>query len=337
MFMGKRPSSSLNVCSIPTKRVRTAARQRILSPFSAGVSGSLQVTSKTDVSSGGTNSFQDDQSSMHGGSQVQKNMEVESTVDFERHITSDGIEISTKSKKKKKSKHGGYTMNITDTGVLVGSGKGSLLDQRLQVDSMVQHEQEIQPVGEQHTFTVNLGGDVIPPLFYVIWWNKNMTPAAALEYVRSRRPRVQLAPSQWLVVQEYSMRKLEYPAIRSPTPTNFPAADAVLLTEADLEGYGSAEDSIKRRGISSGGVARAASAKAFTCPVSSFIGDEVLITDADLEGYCSDKEMYKDLTVSSYGIRSRPVIARLFCLFTSLKLSSSCPPVAGRFAEIGAC
>ncbi|KAJ6812817.1 chromatin modification-related protein EAF1 B-like isoform X1 [Iris pallida] len=102
MFKGKRPSSSLNVCSIPTKRVRTSARQRILSPFSAGVSGSLQVTSKTDVSSGGTNSFQDDQSSMHGGSQVRKNMEVESTVDFERHITSDGIEISTKSKKKKK-------------------------------------------------------------------------------------------------------------------------------------------------------------------------------------------------------------------------------------------
>lgn len=28
---------------------------------------------------------------------------------------------------------------------------------------------------------------------------KNMTPAAALEYVRSRRPRVLLAPSQWRV------------------------------------------------------------------------------------------------------------------------------------------
>ncbi|KAJ6813644.1 putative dual specificity protein phosphatase DSP8 isoform X2 [Iris pallida] len=164
---------------------------------------------------------------------------------------------------------------------------------------------------------------------------KNMTPAAALEYVRSRRPRVQLAPSQWRAVQEYSMRKLEYPAIQSPPPTNFPAADAVLLTEADLEGYGSAEDTIKRRGISSGGVARAASAR--LSPVSSFIGDEVLITDADLEGYCSDEEMYKHLTVSSYGIRSRPVIARLSCLFTSLKLSSSCPPVAGRIAEIGAC
>lgn len=28
---------------------------------------------------------------------------------------------------------------------------------------------------------------------------KHMTPAAALEYVRSRRPRVLLAPSQWKV------------------------------------------------------------------------------------------------------------------------------------------
>lgn len=164
---------------------------------------------------------------------------------------------------------------------------------------------------------------------------KNMTPAAALEYVRSRRPRVQLAPSQWLAVQEYSMRKSEYPAIRSPPPTTFPAADAVLLTEADLEGYCSFEDTIKSRGISSRGVVRTASSRLSS--VSSLIGDEVLITDADLEGYCSDEEMYKDLTVSSYGIRSRPVIARLSCLFTSLKLSSSCPPVAGRFTEIRAC
>lgn len=29
--------------------------------------------------------------------------------------------------------------------------------------------------------------------------HKNMTPSAALEYVRSRRPRVLLAPSQWKV------------------------------------------------------------------------------------------------------------------------------------------
>ncbi|KAJ6814156.1 chromatin modification-related protein EAF1 B-like isoform X1 [Iris pallida] len=157
MFVGKRPSSSLNVCSIPTKRVRTAARQRIVSPFSAGVSGTLQVTSKTDISSGDTNSFQDDQSSMHGGTQARKNMEVESTVDFEKKITTDGIEISTKSKKKKKSKHGGYTMNIADSGVLLGTGKGSLLDQRLQVDSMVQHEQRdhVKKRLEGHHFESN--------------------------------------------------------------------------------------------------------------------------------------------------------------------------------------
>ncbi|KAJ6810251.1 chromatin modification-related protein EAF1 B-like isoform X1 [Iris pallida] len=141
IFVGKRPSNSLNVCSVPTKRVRTAARQRVVSPFSAGVSGSLQVTSKTDVSSEDTNCFQDDQISMHGGSQPRKNMEVESTVDFEKYLPSDGNELSPKYSKKKKPKHGDYRMNITDSGVLIISGKGSLLDQRLKVDSMIQHEQ----------------------------------------------------------------------------------------------------------------------------------------------------------------------------------------------------
>ncbi|RZR91577.1 hypothetical protein BHM03_00019712, partial [Ensete ventricosum] len=64
--------------------------------------------------------------------------------------------------------------------------------------------------------------------------HKNMTPTAALEYVRSRRPRVLLAPSQWKAVQQYSQCKLEFPAIRSPSPIG---GDEVLVTEADLEGY----------------------------------------------------------------------------------------------------
>ncbi|KAF6159019.1 hypothetical protein GIB67_022174 [Kingdonia uniflora] len=59
---------------------------------------------------------------------------------------------------------------------------------------------------------------------------KQMTPAAALEYVRSRRPRVLLAPSQWKAVQEYAKR-------RQNLITNFPSGDEVLITKADLEGY----------------------------------------------------------------------------------------------------
>ena len=57
-----------------------------------------------------------------------------------------------------------------------------------------------------------------------------MTAAAALEYVRSQRPRVMLAPSQWKAVQNYSKRR----------PCSFarsPSWDAVLITKADLEGY----------------------------------------------------------------------------------------------------
>ncbi|CAD5183817.1 unnamed protein product [Musa acuminata subsp. malaccensis] len=47
--------------------------------------------------------------------------------------------------------------------------------------------------------------------------HKKMTPEAALEHVRSRRPRVRLAPSQWRAVQEYSRRKLELPAVTPST------------------------------------------------------------------------------------------------------------------------
>ncbi|KAI3827194.1 hypothetical protein L1987_01265 [Smallanthus sonchifolius] len=62
---------------------------------------------------------------------------------------------------------------------------------------------------------------------------KHMTPASALEYVRSRRPRVLLAPSQWKAVQEYKHWRLASTAAPSPS------GDAVLITKADLEGYNS--------------------------------------------------------------------------------------------------
>ncbi|KAJ0052445.1 hypothetical protein Pint_01548 [Pistacia integerrima] len=104
ILIGKRPGN-LNVGSIPTKRVRTASRQRVISPFSAGAAGSLQVPTKTDASSGDTSSYQDDQSTLHGGAQIQKSVEVESTGDFDRQLPYDCAETSTKPKKKKKAKH----------------------------------------------------------------------------------------------------------------------------------------------------------------------------------------------------------------------------------------
>ncbi|XP_002521085.2 chromatin modification-related protein EAF1 B isoform X1 [Ricinus communis] len=101
-LIGKRPSSSLHVGSIPTKRVRTTPRPRFISPFSAGATGCLQIPAKTDASSGDTSSFQDEQSTLHGGSHFQKSVEVESAVE---QLPYDCAETSTKPKKKKKAKH----------------------------------------------------------------------------------------------------------------------------------------------------------------------------------------------------------------------------------------
>ncbi|VAH77085.1 unnamed protein product [Triticum turgidum subsp. durum] len=124
----KRPPDFL---SIPIKRIRTAARQRVASPFSAGVAGTPQFTSKTDASSGDTNSCQDDQSSLQGGFVPRKNAEIESTVDFDRQLIYDGSEVSTKSKKKKKPKHPGYKapQSVTESYTLM-SGKKDYLKKR---------------------------------------------------------------------------------------------------------------------------------------------------------------------------------------------------------------
>ncbi|KAE8646245.1 hypothetical protein Csa_015747 [Cucumis sativus] len=120
MLIGKRPTS-LNVGPIPTKRMRTtASRQRVVSPFSGGAAMVLHGQAKTDASSGDTNSFQDDQSTLRGGSQLQKSLEVESVGD----VQYDSAETSVKYKKKKKAKH-----------------LGSMYDHRWQLDSTVFSEQ----------------------------------------------------------------------------------------------------------------------------------------------------------------------------------------------------
>nr|KJB10958.1 hypothetical protein B456_001G233800 [Gossypium raimondii] len=105
-LMGKRPASGLNVGPIPTKRVRTGPRQRVLSLFScAAAAGGLQAPTKTDASSGDNNSFQDDQSTLNGGFQIEKSTEVESVGNFESQLQNDRAEPPTKAKKKKKTKN----------------------------------------------------------------------------------------------------------------------------------------------------------------------------------------------------------------------------------------
>ncbi|XXG65669.1 hypothetical protein AAC387_Pa05g3305 [Persea americana] len=140
----KGPSSNLYLGSIPTKRVRTAKRQRVASPFGVGVAGGGQLANKTGASSGDTSSFHEDQTSVHGGSQTRKISEVESTGDFVRQLPFEATDISTK-QKKKAAKHLGFrnTLSSTDSAGFMGSVKGSCtFEQRWQLDSMAQHEQK---------------------------------------------------------------------------------------------------------------------------------------------------------------------------------------------------
>ncbi|XP_065623196.1 phosphatidylglycerophosphate phosphatase PTPMT1-like [Quercus suber] len=87
--------------------------------------------------------------------------------------------------------------------------------------------------------------------------HKQMTPEAAYDYVRSIRPRVLLASSQWQAVLEYyhlivkkafiytHMNDLIMKAPRSAASQDLIAFDdgsVVVVTESDLEGYDSSLD-----------------------------------------------------------------------------------------------
>nr|CAB3460547.1 unnamed protein product [Digitaria exilis] len=138
---GKRPTSFL---AMPPKRIRTAAR-RVVSPFHAGACGPPQVTSKTDASSGDTNSYQDDQSSLHGGSLPWRNTDFESTVDSDRQLPYDASEACTKANKKKKVKNPGYKIAQNTIKCSVPASvkfQGRMYDPRLQVDLTNKYEQK---------------------------------------------------------------------------------------------------------------------------------------------------------------------------------------------------
>lgn len=113
---------------------------------------------------------------------------------------------------------------------------------------------------------------------------KHLSPMAAFEYVRSRRPRIQLALAQWKAVQEYKQQRMASRITCS-------SGDAVLITKADLEGYDSpfGDDSIKK------------------------------------------------LTIVPRMSRTRPMIARLSCLFASLKFSGNYGPIVRQMTEARAC
>ncbi|GMH25852.1 hypothetical protein Nepgr_027695 [Nepenthes gracilis] len=104
-IIGKRSANSLNVGPIPTKRICTATRQRAVGPFITGAAARLPAPRSTDSSSGGTNSFQDDQSTLQCGSMILKGSEVESEMKVDKLPKLDTREVSAKPKKKKKAKN----------------------------------------------------------------------------------------------------------------------------------------------------------------------------------------------------------------------------------------
>lgn len=120
VISGKRPATSINV-SIPTKRVRTASRPRFTGASGYNNNNNNQAPNRTDASSGDTNSFQDEQSSLHGGYQIPNNMEAESVGDYEKQLHFDMTEVSNRPKKKK---------------------KGSTFDHRWQLDSNFQNNEQ---------------------------------------------------------------------------------------------------------------------------------------------------------------------------------------------------
>ncbi|RZR71793.1 hypothetical protein BHM03_00007281 [Ensete ventricosum] len=156
----------------------------------------------------------------------------------------------------------------------------------------------LHQLGVQGVVTLNEPYETLVP--------SSLYQATALEYVRSRRSRVLLAPSQWQsnmqngfylttiagssrfqAVQDFSKRKLQYyPVVKSSAVAAlFPAGDAVLITEADLEGY------------DTGGVA--------------------------------SKEL-SIITSCRFGRAMPVVVARLSCLLSALRSTGGCPTVASQ-------
>ncbi|CAL9096385.1 unnamed protein product [Musa acuminata var. zebrina] len=169
--------------------------------------------------------------------------------------------------------------------------------------------------------------------------HKNMTPLEALEYVRSKRPRVLLAPAQWQAVQEFSRGKFDLPASQSSDMSN-----GVLVTEDDIKGYCVVDDKFRRSSscrARAGGKALATAddladsyivaggfewnpRHSLSCPAGS---DAVLVTEADFEGYnefmvnCNDKSKAPNQNKITGTVMRK--LSCLFCYFMSFAGSQS--------------
>ncbi|KAF8696361.1 hypothetical protein HU200_037270 [Digitaria exilis] len=165
-------------------------------------------------------------------------------------------------------------------------------------------------------------------LCYLIKY-RSMTPEAALDHVRSIRPRVLLAPSQWQAVSTFGTLVTGQLPVRSTNLGSFLEAIEACRMNTESNDYHAMEFDYEDGGLPLTQIMLPRP----TSPTGYI--DAVLITEADLEGYDTYVDARKDaLEVAA----PRPIMRRLSCLFGSLKLNSSnCEPAPSRFTEVRAC
>uniref|UniRef100_A0A0A9DIN8 Uncharacterized protein n=1 Tax=Arundo donax TaxID=35708 RepID=A0A0A9DIN8_ARUDO len=157
-----------------------------------------------------------------------------------------------------------------------------------------------------------------------------MTPDAALDHVRSIRPRVLLAPLQWQAVNAFSTLTTGLLPIQSTNLGCFLEATEACITNTEIYDYHTMEFDVEDSGLPLCQVMLPRP----TSPTGCI--DAVFITEADLEGYETYVDTRKDGVLLEVVTR-KPFMRRLSCLFGSLKLDSNCEPAPSRFTEVRAC
>ncbi|PWZ31720.1 putative dual specificity protein phosphatase DSP8 [Zea mays] len=148
---------------------------------------------------------------------------------------------------------------------------------------------------------------------------RNMTPEAALDHVRSIRPRVLLAPSQWHAVNSFGALTGGQLPVRSTNLACFlEAIEAGCTNTTGNDDYHVMEFDCEDSGLPLYQIMLPRPAS----PTGSGCTDAVLVTEADLEGYDTYIGTRKDAVSLEVATRS-PIMRRLSCLFGSLKLSNS--------------
>ncbi|VAH63579.1 unnamed protein product [Triticum turgidum subsp. durum] len=159
---------------------------------------------------------------------------------------------------------------------------------------------------------------------------RNMTPEAALDHVRSIRPRVLLAPSQWQAVIVFSTLTTGRLPVRSTNLNCYLEGTKASIPDSDIEDC-TVEFDYDDSGLPLCQVMVPRPSSPTGCV------DAVFITEADLEGYDAYVDTGKDVVTFEVVASRKPIMRRLSCLFGSLKVTSNCEPAPSRFTEVRAC